>query len=149
MRTAYVKTFKVSQTINAPLDFTYSWCTDFREDDPKMIGSKNRRVIIEKSKGRVVWVTDKGGVGKDAVRSIWLMPPNAWHLSTSGDGHEEGDYRLKRVSAKKTRLDMSFDVTYYDKKEIEDDAEWARETKEHWGAYARHLEADYRRSLSS
>ena len=32
---------RVSKTINAPLRYVYDWCTDYRETDPQITGSKS------------------------------------------------------------------------------------------------------------
>lgn len=53
---ATVKTYELSQTFNAPLDFVFKWCTDFREDDPKMVGSTAKRTFLERTDKRIVWV---------------------------------------------------------------------------------------------
>jgi hypothetical protein len=41
---------RVSKTINAPLRYVYEWCTDFREDDPQITGSKSQRKVLEKTR---------------------------------------------------------------------------------------------------
>jgi hypothetical protein len=140
------QTYKISQKFDAPLDFVYSWCTDFREDDPKLVGSKTVRKIIEKSTERVIWrVRYKDGRGfQEGVRAVWLHPPSAWHLDTCGDGREVGEYKLTRLGKSKTRLDMKFVVTYDSPKEVEDKKEWEADGKEHWKIYRKALEADFK-----
>jgi len=140
------QTYKVSQKFDAPLDFVYSWCTDFRDDDPKIIGSKTVRKIIEKSPERVIWrVRYKDGKGfQEGVRAVWLHPPNAWHLDTCGDGREVGEYKLTRLGRSKTRLDMKFVVTYDSPKEVEEKDEWEADGKEQWKIYRKALEADFK-----
>jgi hypothetical protein len=41
-------TYRVSRVINAPLKFVYDWCTDFRENDNKIPGSRTR-IILQKT----------------------------------------------------------------------------------------------------
>jgi hypothetical protein len=138
------KTYRLSQTFNAPLDFTFAWCTDFREDDNKMTGSKIRRKFLERSSRRFVWVT-QNKVGRrtvEGIRAVWLRPPDAWHLDTCGDGREIGDYKLTPVG-KRTRLDMVFQVTYDDPDEAESVREWVAGAKREWDAFRKYLEADY------
>ena len=89
--------YKLSETFNAPLDYVFKWCTDFREDDNKMIGSKTERKILEKSPERVIWrVRYKDGKGLRRGREGGLAPParlvDARHLR----GREGG----RRVQAK-------------------------------------------------
>ena len=148
MKNAVVQTYKLSQTFNAPLDFVFGWCTDFREDDNKMIGSKTKRTFLEKGKKRVVWAVNYKEDGKEVegVRAVWLRPPNAWHLETCGDGNEIGDYRLASRGKNKTRLDMVFRVAYDSKNKVESKEEWEKDGVKHWAAYAGYLEKDYANS---
>ena len=138
--------YKLSETFDAPLDYVFAWCTDFREDDNKMIGSKTARKILEKSPERVIWrVSYKDGKKVvEGVRAVWLRPPNAWYLDTCGDGREMGEYKLKSLGKSKTRLDMKFVVTYPSKDEVEDKEEWEDDGKKHWKIYRKALEADFK-----
>jgi len=138
--------YKLTQTFSAPLDYVYAWCTDYREDDNKMVGSKVTRTIIEKNPQRVIWrVRHKDGKSfAEGVRLVRLHPPNAWHLDTCGDGRERGDYKLKAMARSKTRLDMKFLVTYDSKDEVEDKDEWEADGVRHWKIYKKALEADFR-----
>jgi hypothetical protein len=151
LKKTFVETYRISKTFNAPLGFVYKWCTDYQPDDPKMIGSKNRRNILERSKRNVIWrVQSKSKVkGYEGVRAVWLKPPNAWHLDTCGDGREVGDYKLTRLSKTRTRLDMKFQVTYNYAGQIESKKSWIADLKSHWDSYGRYLEKDYRRHIQS
>jgi len=142
------KTYKVSKTFRAPLDFCFAWCTDFRADDNKMTGSKTMRHFLERSRHRFVWVTTykEGRKTVEGIRAVWLRPPDAWHLDTCGDGREIGDYKLT-AAGKRTRLDMVFHVTYDDQKKAEGVREWVRGSKREWDAFGRHLEADFKASV--
>ncbi len=136
--------YKLSETFNAPLDYVFKWCTDFREDDNKMVGSKTERKMLEKSPERVIWrVRYKDGKGyAEGVRAVWLQPPNSWTLDTCGDGREVGEYKLKALGKSKTRLEMKFVVTYDSKDEVEDKEEWEADGVKHWKIYKKALEAD-------
>jgi len=149
LKKAFVETYRVSKTFNAPLDFVYRWCTDYREDDLKMIGSSNKRKIIERSKSRVVWrvIGKNGGNGYEGVRVVWLKPPNSWHLDTCGDKRELGEYRLTPLGKGRTRLDMKFTVSYDSPKEVEGRKSWEADARADWDSYGSYLERDYRRSL--
>lgn len=146
-------TYHVSQTFSAPRDYVYSWCTDFREDDPKMLGSKMRRRFIERTPGRVTWWVDDGGKVErkpQPIRVVWLRPPDAWHLETCGDGLEIGDYEVKALGPKKARLNMEFAMTLDSRKRAEAvKASRAMQANagSHWERYARFLERDYKASL--
>jgi len=148
MRPAYAKTYKVSKTFNAPLRFVFAWCTDFRGDDLKMLGSKNTRNIHEKTERRVIWTVEgkTQATGTDPVRVVWLHPPDSWHLETCGDGSEVGDYKLTAIGKNKTRLDMAFTETYGSKKGIPSKAELKAEAVDHWKKYGKALERDFKNS---
>jgi hypothetical protein len=149
MKTAYSETYNVSKTFNAPLDFVYSWCTDYREDDMKMTGSKFRRNIHEKTRDRVIWTVEGKNLPTktDPVRVVWLRPPDAWHLETCGDGIEIGDYKLTAIGKNKTRLDMTFTETHANKEDVESKESYEAGALDHWNKYGRYLERDYKESL--
>lgn len=147
MKTEYVGIYRLNKTLKAPLDFAFAWCTDFRADDPKMIGSKTRRNVIERTKKRVIWRVKYKDGRKDVegIRAVWLMPPDAWHLDTCGDGREVGDYKMVPVGKSSTRLEMVFEETYDEKDKVPSKTEWLRDAKKHWDAYAKFLEQDYKK----
>jgi hypothetical protein len=149
LKPAFAETYKVSKTINAPLDFVYDWCTDYREDDLKMIGSKNKRNIHERTEERVIWTVEgmKLPSGTEPVRVVWLRPPNAWHLETCGDGNEVWDYKLAPLSKNRTRLDIAFTELSIDRAKLQSREDYVAETLDHWDRYAESLERDYRKSL--
>jgi hypothetical protein len=142
------KTYKISETFNAPKDFVFNWCTDFREDDYKMTGSTARRRFLERTKDRIIWVVryKDGKRSVEGVRAVWLKPPNSWHFDTCGDGREVGDYNLHELRNGKTRLDMVFTVTYDDPSKVESQAEWTKGGKREWSIYRKFLEKDYKKS---
>jgi hypothetical protein len=145
-----VQTYKVSKTFNAPLEFAFDWCTDFREDDGKMTGSKAKRHFLERTKDRIIWTVKytEEGKPKEGVRAVWLSPPDSWHLDTCGDHREIGDYRLSRVGKDKTRLDMVFHMTYDDPRQVVDKEQWEKEALEEWGIFSKFLESDYKASIA-
>jgi hypothetical protein len=146
---AFVRIHTASKNFKAPLDFVYAWCTDFREDDRKMTGSKRRRQILMRSPEMVVWKLDpKGTRGREGIRVVWLAPPDQWHLETCGDGSEVGDYKLTTVGTKKTRLNMVFRLTYSKRSEIEKKKEWESRLEKNWDAYGRFLEKEYLESAT-
>jgi len=151
MAKAYNKTYKISETFNAPLDYVFSWCTDFREDDSKMVGGKTRRNFLEQTKERVIWTVayEEDGKKLEGFRVVWLRPPNSWKLDTCGDQRERGEYRLKALGKNKTRLDMSFQTTYDDKEDIVPRKDWERDVEKEWATFRRFLEKDYKQSLAA
>ena len=143
-----VDTTKVSKVINAPLRYTYEWCTDFREDDSKLTGSTSKRRIVEKTKKRAVYVmVYKGadGTEKMAVSYVTLKPPNAWSLEQFGEeDYETGEYRLKSLGKEKTRLDMVFKETWRDIATIPTIHEQTEGTNKAWDQFIAALERDYK-----
>ncbi len=56
--------YHFSKTMNAPLNFVFDWCTDFREDDGKLTDSKSVRKILRKNNKRIVYVNEEKSSGK-------------------------------------------------------------------------------------
>lgn len=141
-------TYRASRVINAPLKFVYNWCTDFREDDNKIAGSRTRRIILQKTKRRVIFMSTHRRRGKtiNAVRIVTLHPPDYWHLDKVGEENDEiGNYRLTRLGPRKTRLDMAFNAKYKiaNAPTKEEDT---RQTNRVWDRYTAALEKDYART---
>ncbi len=149
MADSYTKThsFSVSKIIHAPLPFVYNWCIDYRESDPKITGSKAKRKILLKTVRHVIYTSTyrSGGKPKTAVNVITLHPPKWWHLDFIGDEDDEtGDYKLTRLGARKTRLDMSF-LEHYKMSKPPTIAQDVKHTHEVWDKYVTALERDYAR----
>lgn len=148
----YTKThsYHVSKIIHAPLRFVYGWCTDYRESDPQITGSKSKRRILMRTKRRVIYVMSYPSRGKirTGVDVVTLHPPSAWHLDFMGDEDDEtGDYVLTSLGARKTRLDMTFKEQYRIGN-APSKAQDVKHTREMWDKYAAALEKDYGRSRS-
>lgn len=109
-------TYGISKVIEAPLPFVYEWCTDFREDDAGLTGSQTKTKILEKTSTRVIMIDSYEEKGKpvESISVVSLKPPNAWHLDYAGNESEQevGSYKLTKLGANKTRLDMKFTITY-------------------------------------
>jgi hypothetical protein len=138
---------RVSKTINAPPHYVYDWCTDFREDDSKITGSKSQRKILEKTKKRVIYVQIyKGEDGKQkvAVNIVTLRPLNAWHLDYFGEEDDEiGDYVVKNLGKDKTRLDMVFKEKWKNVAKIPSIEEQTKQSNKSWDKFVEALEKDY------
>ncbi|MGI0090631.1 MAG: hypothetical protein ACREBS_02880 [Nitrososphaerales archaeon] len=141
-------TFNTSKIINAPLDYVYYWCTDFRDDDPKITGSKRTRKVISKTRDRVIYGTAYSGRdGKDtgSIYIVTLNPPDGWHLDKfGGEDVETGDYKLTPMGKKKTRLDMKFRQRFRSSiGQSQSKKELAASSLERWHKYASALERDF------
>lgn len=138
-------TYQVSKVIKAPLKFVYDWCTDFREDDNQITGSKTQRKILQKTKRRVIYIStyDREGRMMSGVNIVTLRPPKAWNLEYVGEEEDEiGRYKLTRLGPSKTRLDMTFTEKYKinDAPTKEEDKSVTDQT---WDKYVARLEMDY------
>jgi hypothetical protein len=136
----------VSKIINAPLSFVYNWCTDYREDDPKLTKSGNQRKILQKTKQRAVYLSiyRRDKKWKYAVNIVTLHPPNSWHLDFVGEeDYETGEYRLSRIGAHKTKLQMIFKEKYRIRN-APTKAEDTKQTDDVWDKYVAALEKDYK-----
>ncbi len=142
-------TLHVSKVINAPIRFVYDWCTDYRESDTKITGSKAKRRILLKTEHRVIYLSSyrSGGKPRNAVNVVTLYPPKAWHLDFTGDDDDEvGDYVLTRLGPQKTRLDMTFEEHYKTRRAPTKDQD-LKHTNEVWDKYVKALENEYARNL--
>ncbi len=140
--------YRISRVINAPLRFVYSWCVDFREDDPMIWGSKAKRMILEKTKRRVIYMSTHRRRRRTiaVVRIVTLRRPDAWHLDLVGQERDEiGDYHLTRLGPRKTRLEITFRANYRiaNAPTKEEDTKLTNKT---WDKYIAALERDYEHS---
>ena len=132
--------------ISAPLDFVYDWCTDFREDDPQLTGSNTIEKIIEKTKEKAVFTleTVKDGRIVHATETVYMHPPDYWHLDFIGDECDEiGDYNLTS-EGNQTKLTMKFEITYKNPKFVTSKEEWEKSADEYWDKLIIALENDYK-----
>jgi hypothetical protein len=137
--------YRVTRTINAPIKFVYNWCTDYREDDNELTGSKAQFKILQKTSHRVIYLRTIQREGKTsiAVKIVTLRPPKAWFLDQVGDDEDAtAVYTLTRLGPKRTRLDMKFTENYKitDAPTREQDK---KQTDQMWDKYVTALEKDY------
>lgn len=142
-----LRTTVITKLIQAPLKFTFSWLTDYQESDPSLVASKRRRVILDRSKDRVVFVAllDEGnGKTHVSVYDVKLKPPNSWHYDIfDPDRIGTGDYKLKRLSGKSTEIRIVFKNRYKNPAREESAEEYAARLNDHWDKYVAALETDY------
>jgi len=136
----------VSRTIGAPLGFVYDWCTDFREDDSKITHSKSRRRILEKTKQRVIYTSrTKGAKSVGGASIVTLHPPDSWHVDSIGDlSDSTGDYRLRKLAGRRTRLDIVFRIKRKSPA-AQSRSKFVRHINEIWDKYVAALEKDCRK----
>lgn len=138
-------TYRVTKIINAPLNFVYDWCTDYRNDDNEITGSKAQFTILQKTNRRVIYLRTSEPDGKTmiCVKMVTLRRPKAWYLDQVGEDEDViGVYKLTRVEPEKTRLDMTFTEKYKisDAPTKEEDR---NNTDQMWDKYVAALEEDY------
>jgi len=142
-----LQTYRVSKVIDAPLPFVYDWCTDYREDDGKLTGSRRKTKILEKTKSRVItsssYLDNRKLIRRVSVMS--LLPPNAWHLETAGDPLEQytGEYKLTKLGANRTRLDMGFQTRYGAGAKVPTKEWWEDDSSKFWDKLIVALKKDY------
>ncbi|HUK51016.1 MAG TPA: hypothetical protein VLV18_08255 [Terriglobales bacterium] len=149
---AYSKshTYHVTKTINAPLNFVYDWCTDYREDDNQIAGSQAKFKILQKTKQRVIYLRTCRLNQKTmaAVKIVTLRPPKAWLLDQVGEDEDAcGTYRLTELSRTKTRLNVKITEKYkiIGTPSKEEDK---RATDQMWSRYVAALEKEYASSIN-
>jgi len=138
---------RFSKILNAPLRFVYCWCTDYREDDHKITGSNSRRLIIEKTKRRAVYVTkQKGSKRVTSVGIVTLDPPDRWRFcSIGGQVIETGNYHLKKIGPRTTKLEAAFKLKRNARASAK--MEFINHLNEVWEKYGAALEKDYNGKL--
>jgi hypothetical protein len=131
------------------MKFVFNWCTDFREDDPRITGSSSRRIILEKSKKRVVYASvykGSDGTEKIGVNFVTLKSPTSWHLEFFGEEDNEiGEYKLSNLGKNKTKLNMVFKESWK-MSEFPTVEEQVRDSGHQWDQYVSALEAEYNSS---
>lgn len=143
--TMAVKTYNVTTVFEAPLNYVYRWCTDYREDDNLITGGLARRHFVEKTKNCVAWITHTSKEGREIenIRTVTLSPPNKWRVAGYGEElNEVGTYVLKPLGKKRTQLKMKF-VISYKSAQPEPKASWESRVSGNWLKYRAALERDY------
>lgn len=139
--------YRASKVFKAPIKYVYDWATDFTGEDYLIWGGKHPRIILFKTKTKVVYAyyqDGSDGKPKLAVGIVALSPSTcSWHLDYySEEDSETGEYKLVSLGRAKTRLEMRFDNKWKQGKgpSVKDFEEG---TNSLWGKYAERLEKDY------
>ncbi len=145
-------TYEVTRTFRAPLEFVYTWCTDYTPDDARHEGEKYERQIIRRSPREVIYEDLEGS--KDGWfwtrHVVRLLPPNRWHSDSVGSHRAYSlDYRLTRLPGNRTQLILRARRRPYGiGGKNPPKAAWERSVATSWKRFARVLERDYRKSSS-
>jgi hypothetical protein len=138
-------TYRVTKTIEAPLKYVYDWCTDYREDDNQITGSRTQFKILQKTNRRVIYlrISEREGKPMIGVKMVALHPPKSWYLDQVGEDEDAvGTYKLTRVGSEKTRLDMIF-TEKYKIRDAPSRKQDRNQTTQMWNKYVAALENDY------
>ena len=145
-----IYSFHISKIIHAPLGYVYNWCTDYRETDPKIMGSKSKRKILLRTKQRIIYTETYRSHGKPtiAVDVVTRHPPKGWHLDyVSDEDDEAGDYVLTSLGPRKTKIDLTF-TEHFKTTKAPSKAEYSSMVSQTWNKFVDALQKDYRRSRS-
>jgi hypothetical protein len=138
--------YQFSNSFNAPLRFVYNWCTDYSEVDPKITGAKLRRIIIEKTKKRAVYINQqKNAKAGMIINIVTLHPPDSWHLNLIGKERDgTGEYHLTKIGPRSTKLHVSLKMRWKTARPPTK-PEFHQRLNSMWAKYAAALERDYKR----
>jgi len=145
--------YSVTKVIDAPLKYVYDWATDYRETDNSIWGGKYPRIILFKSRSKVIYAYNgKGADGKPklAVRIVTLHPSTrSWHLDYYGEESlETGEYKLTRLGKTKTRFKVVL-KNRWKKGKGPSSKHFQKEGDFVWTKYVEALEKDYNSGKSA
>jgi hypothetical protein len=152
------RSYQVSVTFRAPLEFAYRWCTDYTPEDGRYAGEDRslglrRRIFLRRSR-RVVF-ENLFNVGKGwgwERHVVTLAPLDRWRSLGKGNFQESTlSYRLKRLPRDRTQFLLRWrsrptglsSGPRASKKAVEAYVTGL------WRRRARSLERDYRRTIGS
>ena len=141
-------TYSVTKVIHAPLNYVYDWATDYTEGDNAIWGGKYPKIILLKTKTKVIYAYYSERVDnkpKLAVRIVTLHPrTHSWHLDYYGEeALETGEYKLTSLGKGKTRFRMVIRSKW--KKGKGSSASYLQKNSNFvWTKYAEALERDYK-----
>ncbi len=101
--------YRINVFFRVPLNFAFTWCTDYSTEDGKLEGESYRRKIIERTPRRVVFEdleeTKDGWIWSRDV--VTLRPPDRWHMDGVGNQRDvTAEYVLSSLPDGRTQLDL-------------------------------------------
>ncbi len=145
-----IRTLRFHKLVRAPLPFVYRWCTDYREDDDRLTDSiyHYQATIPLREPTRIVRIITVPGVDRNRcteVEIISLRPPDQWKLNKfSVTDDKFGSYRVRRIGAKLTRVEMHFRERWKDSTPP-NRQRYRRLFNRVWDRYVEVMESEYRR----
>jgi hypothetical protein len=142
------------KVIDAPLEFVFRWCTDYRDDDDRITDDiyHYRADIVLREPRRIVRVITVPGADRNRsteVEVIRMFPPDRWSLQKlSLTDDKQGRYRLRRLGPAQTVLEMRFTETWRLRK-IPSRERYRRLFHRVWDRYVERLEAEHRQRFAA
>lgn len=102
-------TYEIRTLFRAPLEFAFSWCTNFSTHDAKLEGETYQRRIVERSRRRVVYedLASASPGWRWSRHVVSLFPPDHWHSDSVGSHREVSlDYWLVSKGPDRTELTL-------------------------------------------
>ncbi len=103
--------YHIELEFDAPRDFAFAWCTDYRADDATRSKESFERRLLSRSPRRVVFED----LGWSAQGWVWrhtevaLHPPGRWHGTSFGSFRTgEADYTLAPIAPDRCRFSLTF-----------------------------------------
>jgi hypothetical protein len=96
---------------NAPLAFTFRWCTDYSKRDPVLFGEDFERKVVEgQGQHRIFEDLYSSPEGWSWGRwEVTLRPPDQWHADSVGNYLDwSADYQLKPLGQERTEFRAQF-----------------------------------------
>ncbi len=140
---------RVKVAFRVPIDFAFTWCTDYTPEDAALEGESYARKVVERTPRRVVFEdleeTDSGWVWSRDVVS--LRPPNRWHMDGVGNRRDvTADYVLTSLPDGRTQLELRWWRQPKPPGKKIPRAQREKETTEAWEKFSKAMEEDYRRT---
>ena len=142
--------YRVRVSFGVPLDFAFTWCTDYTPEDASLEGESYQRKIVERTPRSVIFedLEDSDSGWNWSREVVTLHPPNRWHMDGIGNRRDvTADYVLSPLPDGRTRFELRWrrrpivpDVKKLSKAERE------ASTMHAWKRFGVAMERDYRRS---
>ncbi len=101
--------YRIRVSFGVPLDFAFTWCTDYTPEDASLEGESYQRKIIERTSHRLIFEDlEESDDGWNWSRDVvTLRPPNRWHMDGIGNRRDvTADYVLSPLPDGRTRFDL-------------------------------------------
>jgi hypothetical protein len=140
--------YRIVVDFDAPLEYVFAWCTDYRPEDGRGTAERHQRWILSRTSERVVledlWTLPDGWGWRRS--DVTLAPPDRWHVDSVGTVRDASiDYRLTRRAEGRTQLTIQVRRRPSPiRPEQPTRARFEGPVTEMWRGYARALARDYR-----